>query len=339
MKIITYGEIMLRLATHGFYRFTQATDYEATFGGCAANVAVSLANFNEDVSFVTKLPTHDIGQCAVNDLRKYGVDTTMIVRGGNRVGIYYLEKGASQRPSKVIYDRAGSSISEASPTDFDWKEIFLDADWFHFTGITPALNPQVAQITLEACKEAKKQGLQISCDLNFRKKLWTSEQANKTMSEIMPYVDVCIANEEDAEKVFNIHASKTNVLTGELNREGYIEVAKEISERFHCHTVAITLRKSISASDNKWSAMLYQGGQAYFSKEYAIHIVDRVGGGDSFGAGLIYGLRHFEKPQEIIEFAVAASCLKHSIEGDYNRVTVDEVLTLANGDGSGRVQR
>ena len=333
MKIITFGEIMLRLATHGFYRFTQATDYEATFGGCAANVAVSLANFNEDVSFVTKLPTHDIGQCAVNDLRKYGVDTTMIVRGGNRVGIYYLEKGASQRPSKVIYDRAGSSISEASPTDFDWKEIFLDADWFHFTGITPALNPQVAQITLEACKEAKKQGLQISCDLNFRKKLWTSEQANKTMSEIMPFVDVCIANEEDAEKVFNIHASKTNVLTGELNREGYIEVAKEISERFHCHTVAITLRKSISASDNKWSAMLYQGGQAYFSKEYAIHIVDRVGG------GLIYGLRHFEKPQEIIEFAVAASCLKHSIEGDYNRVTVDEVLTLANGDGSGRVQR
>lgn len=339
MKIITFGEIMLRLATHGFYRFTQATDYEATFGGCAANVAVSLANFNEDVSFVTKLPTHDIGQCAVNDLRKYGVDTTMIVRGGNRVGIYYLEKGASQRPSKVIYDRAGSSISEASPTDFDWKEIFLDADWFHFTGITPALNPQVAQITLEACKEAKKQGLQISCDLNFRKKLWTSEQANKTMSEIIPYVDVCIANEEDAEKVFNIHASKTNVLTGELNREGYIEVAKEISERFHCHTVAITLRKSISASDNKWSAMLYQGGQAYFSKEYAIHIVDRVGGGDSFGAGLIYGLHHFEKPQEIIEFAVAASCLKHSIEGDYNRVTVDEVLTLANGDGSGRVQR
>ena len=339
MKIITFGEIMLRLATHGFYRFTQATDYEATFGGCAANVAVSLANFNEDVSFVTKLPTHDIGQCAVNDLRKYGVDTTMIVRGGNRVGIYYLEKGASQRPSKVIYDRAGSSISEASPTDFDWKEIFLDADWFHFTGITPALNPQVAQITLEACNEAKKQGLQISCDLNFRKKLWTSEQANKTMSEIMPYVDVCIANEEDAEKVFNIHASKTNVLTGELNREGYIEVAKEISERFHCHTAAITLRKSISASDNKWSAMLYQGGQAYFSKEYAIHIVDRVGGGDSFGAGLIYGLRHFEKPQEIIEFAVAASCLKHSIEGDYNRVTVDEVLTLANGDGSGRVQR
>lgn len=339
MKIITFGEIMLRLATHGFYRFTQATDYEATFGGCAANVAVSLANFNEDVSFVTKLPTHDIGQCAVNDLRKYGVNTTMIVRGGNRVGIYYLEKGASQRPSKVIYDRAGSSISEASPTDFDWKEIFLDADWFHFTGITPALNPQVAQITLEACKEAKKQGLQISCDLNFRKKLWTSEQANKTMSEIIPYVDVCIANEEDAEKVFSIHASQTNVLTGELNREGYIEVAKEISERFHCHTVAITLRKSISASDNKWSAMLYQGGQAYFSKEYAIHIVDRVGGGDSFGAGLIYGLRHFDKPQEIIEFAVAASCLKHSIEGDYNRVTVDEVLTLANGDGSGRVQR
>ena len=339
MKIITFGEIMLRLATHGFYRFTQATDYEATFGGCAANVAVSLANFNEDVSFVTKLPTHDIGQCAVNDLRKYGVDTTMMVRGGIRVGIFYLENGASQRPSKVIYDRAGSSISEASPTDFDWKEIFLDADWFHFTGITPALNPQVAQITLEACKEAKKQGLQISCDLNFRKKLWTSEQANKTMSEIIPYVDVCIANEEDAEKVFNIHASKTNVLTGELNREGYIEVAKEISERFHCHTVAITLRKSISASDNKWSAMLYQGGQAHFSKEYAIHIVDRVGGGDSFGAGLIYGLRHFEKPQEIIEFAVAASCLKHSIEGDYNRVTVDEVLTLANGDGSGRVQR
>lgn len=339
MKIITFGEIMLRLAPHGYYRFGQSNDFEATFGGCAANVAVSLANFHEEVAYVTKLPTHDIGQWAVNELRRFGVDTSLIVRGGERVGIYYLEKGASQRASQVIYDRAYSSFAQAKSEDFDWKEIFKEADWFHFTGITPALNPTIAAITLKACKKAKEFGLTISCDLNFRKKLWTSEQAKETMSKIVPYVDVCIANEEDADKVFGIQASATNVLTGELSQEGYQEVAQKLQETFGCKTVAITLRKSLSASENLWSAMLYENGKAYFSKEYHMHIVDRVGGGDSFGAGLIYACRHFSNPKERIEFAVAASCLKHSIEGDFNRVKINEVLTLAQGDGSGRVQR
>lgn len=339
MKIITFGEIMLRLAPHGYYRFTQAQDFEATYGGGEANVAVSLANFGEDASFVTKLPAHDIGQCAINDLRKYGVDTSNIVRGGERVGIYFLEKGASQRASQVIYDRAHSSISEATLADFDWNEIFTNVDWFHFTGITPALGDNVANICLAACKAAKEKGVTISCDLNFRKKLWTSEQANETMSKLMTFVDVCIANEEDAEKVFNIHASNTDVTSGKLNKEGYIDVAKQLSDRFGCQAVAITLRESISASDNNWAAMLYIDEEAYFSKTYPVHIVDRVGGGDSFGGGLIYAMLMKKTPQETIEFAVAASCLKHSIEGDYNRVSVKEVENLANGDGSGRVQR
>lgn len=339
MKVITFGEIMLRLAPHGYYRFTQANDFEATFGGGEANVAISLANYGIDASFVTKLPAHEIGQCAINDLRKYGVDTSDIVRGGERVGIYYLEKGASQRASTVIYDRAHSSISEATIEDFQWPSIFEGADWFHFTGITPALSDHVAAITLEACKAAKEEGLMISCDLNFRKKLWTSEKAGKVMSELMQYVDVCIANEEDAEKVFGIKADNTDITGGQLNHEGYIEVAKQLTSRFGCKAVAITLRESISASDNNWAAMLYTKEQAYFSKKYSMHIVDRVGGGDSFGGGLIYAMLMKKEPQAAIEFAVAASCLKHSIEGDYNRVSVQEVENLANGDGSGRVQR
>ena len=339
MKVITFGEIMLRLAPHGYYRFTQANDFEATFGGGEANVAVSLANYGLDAAFITKLPAHDIGQCAVNDLRKYGVDTSMITRGGDRVGIYYLEKGASQRASQVIYDRAHSAIAEAKPEDFNWSKIFEGVDWFHFTGITPALSDDVAAITLEACKAAKEEGVMISCDLNFRKKLWTSEKAGKVMGELMNYVDVCIANEEDAEKVFGIKASNTDITSGQLNHEGYIDVAKQLTKRFGCKAVAITLRESISASDNNWAAMLYTNDNAYFSKKYPVHIVDRVGGGDSFGAGLIYSMLMKKEPQDTIEFAVAASCLKHSIEGDYNRVSVKEVETLANGDGSGRVQR
>ena len=339
MKIVTFGEIMLRLAPHGYYRFSQANDFEATFGGGEANVAVSLANFGMDASFVTKLPAHEIGQCAINDLRKYGVDTKNITRGGERVGIYYLEKGASQRASQVIYDRAHSSISEATTQDFDWNAIFENVDWFHFTGITPALSKNVAEICLEACKEAKKHAVRISCDLNFRKKLWTSEQANETMSQLMKYVDVCIANEEDAEKVFGIKSSNTDITSGKLNHEGYVDVAKQLVDRFGFKSVAITLRESISASDNNWSAMLYTNGNAYFSKKYPVRIVDRVGGGDSFGAGLIYAMLTNKSAQETIEFAVAASCLKHSIEGDYNRVSVSEVENLASGDGSGRVQR
>lgn len=339
MKVITFGEIMLRLAPHGYYRFSQANDFEATFGGGEANVAVSLANYGVDAGFVTKLPTHAIGQCAVNDLRKYGVDTHFITRGGDRVGIYYLEKGASQRASQVIYDRAHSSIAEATCEDFDWDNIFNNVDWFHFTGITPALGDNIAAICLEACKKAKEKNITVSCDLNFRKKLWTSEKASQVMGELMHYVDVCIANEEDAEKVFGIKGSNTDVTSGIIKHDEYIEVAKELSERFGCHTVAITLRESISATDNNWAAMLYQNNQSYFSKKYPVHIVDRVGGGDSFGGGLIYAMLNQYEPQETIEFAVAASCLKHSIEGDYNRVSVEEVKTLASGDGSGRVQR
>ena len=338
-RVITFGEVMLRLAPEGYYRFLQADSFGATFGGGEANVAVSLANYGIDAAFVTKLPSHEIGQMAVNSLRKYGVDTSRIVRGGDRVGIYYLEKGASQRPSKVIYDRAHSAVSEATAADFNWDEIFEGADWFHFTGITPALGDNVAEICLEAVKSAKKHGLKVSCDLNYRKKLWTREKAGKVMAELMPYVDVCIANEEDAADVFGIKAANTDVTKGEVNHEGYKDVAKQLKERFGFEYVAITLRGSISANDNDWAAMLYDGENYCFSKQYRMHIVDRVGGGDSFGGGLIYAMLNGYSSQETIEFAVAASCLKHSVEGDYNMMSVSEVKNLAGGDSSGRVQR
>ncbi|MCQ2770719.1 MAG: sugar kinase [Clostridia bacterium] len=338
-KIVTFGEIMLRLAPEGYLRFVQSEKFGATFGGAEANVAVSLANYGEDAVFVTKLPSHEIGQMAVNSLRKFGVDTSEIVRGGNRVGVYYCEKGASQRPSKVVYDRAYSSISEAKSDDFDWKKIFEGAKWFHVTGITPALSPDVAKITIEACKAAHELGITVSTDLNYRKKLWTREEANKTMTEVCNNVDYCIANEEDAKDVFGIEADNTDIDSGKLNREGYISVAKKLTDKFGFKGVAITLRESISANDNNWSAMLYTNGEAYFSKKYAMHIVDRVGGGDSFGAGLIYSLVNGYDAQSTIEFAVAASCLEHSIEGDVNMVSLDEVKNLAKGSGSGRVQR
>lgn len=338
-KVITFGEIMLRLAPEGYCRFVQADSFGATYGGGEANVAVSLANYGFDARFVTKLPAHEIGQAAVNSLRKYGVDTSYIARGGDRVGIYFLEKGASQRPSKVIYDRASSSIAAASASDFNWKEIFQDAKWFHFTGITPALGDNVAAICLEACKAAKEAGATISCDLNYRNKLWSKEKAGQVMGSLCNYVDVCIANEEDAADVFGIKAANTDVTKGAVNNEGYKDVAKQLAERFGFSKVAITLRESISANDNNWSAMLYDGGGFYFSKKYKMHIVDRVGGGDSFGGGLICALLNGYDSQSAIEFAVAASCLKHSIEGDFNLVSMDEVQKLAGGDGSGRVQR
>ena len=338
-KVITFGEIMLRLAPEGYYRFVQPDTFGATYGGGEANVAVSLANYGFDAKFVTKLPAHEIGHAAVNSLRKYGVDTSYITRGGDRVGIYFLEKGASQRPSKVIYDRAGSSIATATKEDFNWKEIFDGAEWFHFTGITPALNDEVAAICLEACKAAKENGVTISCDLNYRNKLWSKEKAGEVMGELCKYVDVCIANEEDAADVFGIHAANTDVTTGTVNHEGYKDVAKQLADRFGFSKVAITLRESISANDNNWSAMLYDGNDYFFSKKYKMHIVDRVGGGDSFGGGLIAASLNGFDSQATIEFAVAASCLKHSIEGDMNLVSMDEVLKLAGGDGSGRVQR
>ena len=338
-KVITFGELMLRLAPNGYYRFFQNDQMQATFGGGEANVAVSLANFGLDSAYVTKLPAHAIGQAAVNSLRYFGVDTSMVVRGGERVGIYYLEKGASQRGSVCIYDRAHSAIAEASLSDFDWKEIFKGADWFHFTGITPALGGNLPAICLEACKQAKAMGVKVSCDLNYRGKLWSRDKAREVMSELCKYVDVCISNEEDAKDVFGIEAENTDIYGGKLNHEGYKSVAKQLADKFGFEKVAITLRSSISASDNDWAGMLYDGENYCFSKSYHLHIVDRVGGGDSFGGGLIYSLLNGFDSQKTIEFAVGASCLKHSVEGDYNMVSVSEVLNLIGGDASGRVQR
>lgn len=338
-KIVTFGEIMLRLAPNGYYRFFQNDQMQATFGGGEANVAVSLANYGMDVSYVTKLPKHAIGKAAADSLRYFGVDTSDIVWGGDRVGIYYLEKGASQRGSVCIYDRAHSAIQEAAAGDFDWDKIFEGAEWFHFTGITPALGPNLVGICETACKAAKRKGVKISCDLNYRKKLWSRQEARSAMSELCRYVDVCIANEEDAKDVFGIEAEGSDIYGGKLNYEGYQYVAKELMAHFGFEKVAITLRTSISASDNDWAGMLYDGEKFCYSKSYHLHIVDRVGGGDSFGAGLIYALMNGKESQDAIEFAVAASALKHSVEGDYNRVTVAEVENLAGGDGSGRVQR
>ena len=338
-KVVTFGELMLRLAPEGWYRFTQVDKFGATFGGGEANVAVSLANYGMDACFVTKLPDNPIGQSAINSLRRFGVNTNYIVRGGNRVGIYYLEKGASQRGSVCVYDRAHSSIQEAKPEDFNWEEIFKDAKWFHVTGITPALGPNVVDITIEACKAAKKAGATVSCDLNYRGKLWTREEARKAMTEICKYVDVCISNEEDAKDVFGIEAENTDITGGKLNKEGYKSVAKQLADKFGFKKVAITLRTSISATFNNWAALLYDGKDYCFSKEYQMFIVDRVGGGDSFGGGLIYALLNGKSTQDAVEFAVAASCLKHTIEGDFNAVSVSEVEKLAGGNGSGRVQR
>ena len=338
-KVVTFGELMIRLQPYNYERFVQADRLEFTFGGGEANVAVSLANYGAEAVYVTKLPAHAIGQCAVNSLRRYGVDTSKIVRGGDRVGIYFNEKGASQRPSVCIYDRAHSAIQEASASDFDWERIFEGADWFHFTGITPALGPNLVEICRQACQAAKARGIKISCDLNYRGKLWTREQARAAMTELCQYVDVCISNEEDAKDVFGIEAEATDITAGALSREGYKSVAKQLADKFGFEMVAITLRESKSAFDNDWSAMLYDGTDYCFSKLYHLHIIDRIGGGDSFGGGLIYALLSGRNTQSAVEFAAAASALKHSIEGDYNFATIAEVEKLAGGDGSGRVQR
>lgn len=338
-RIITFGEIMLRLAPNGYYRFFQDGQLQATFGGGEANVAVSLENYGMDAAFVTKLPAHAIGQGAVNVLRSLGVDTSQIVRGGNRIGIYFLEKGASQRGSICIYDRAHSAIQEAVPSDFDWDKIFAGADWFHFTGITPALGPNLVEICRQACRAAKARGIKISCDLNYRGKLWTRAVAREAMTELCQYVDVCISNEADAKDVFGIEAEGSDVIGGKLDPEGYKSVARQLMRQFGFEKVAITLRTSFSASDNDWAGMLCDGQNFYLSKKYHLHIVDRVGGGDSFSGGLIYALLSGKNNQEAVEFAVAASALKHSVEGDFNRVTLEEVEKLAGGDGSGRVER
>lgn len=338
-RIITFGEIMLRLSPPGYRRFEQATSFDVVYGGGEANVALSLAQFGHDAAFVSRIPANPIGDACRNELRQYGVDTSLLVRGGSRLGIYFCEKGAAMRASKVVYDRAGSAIATASREDFDWDRIFTGVDWFHFTGITPALGDNVAAIALDAVRAAQERNIPVSCDLNYRKNLWSTEKAGKVMAELMPYVNLLIANEEDADKVFGIKAGQTDITEGNLSTEGYRQVASMLADRFGFDKVAITLRESFSASENGWSAMLYDGTDYYLSKRYVIHLVDRVGGGDSFGAGLIHGLLTGLTIQQTLEFAVAASALKQTIEGDFNVVSVSEVTKLMQGDASGRVQR
>ncbi len=343
MKVVTFGEIMLRLKSPAFERWFQSPTLEATFGGGEANVAVSLANYGMDASFVTVLPDNAIGDACLRELRGFGVDTSAIVRKPGRMGIYYLETGAVQRPSKVVYDRANSAIAEASPADINWEKALEGAGWFHITGITPAISESAAELSLAAVKTAKKLGLHVSCDLNYRKNLWKyGKTADQVMTELVKYVDTIIANEEDFQKSLLLKAeSQSAVETGELNVEQYKAIARLAMEKYpNVKRVAITLRESKSANHNDWSACLYNGKDFFLSRKYAItDIVDRVGGGDSFGAGLIYGLNNYSNEQSALEFAVAASCLKHTISGDFNRVSVSEVEGLMKGSGSGRVQR
>jgi 2-dehydro-3-deoxygluconokinase len=339
MKIITFGEIMLRLAPYNYERIVQTNTFQVTYGGGEANVAVSLANFGNQVSFVTRLPDNPVGDAALNAVRNFGVDSSYILRGGSRIGIYFLEHGASIRPSKVTYDRANSAISEIEPGMVDWDKVFAGRDWFHVTGITPALSKSASKVTIEAVKAAKKNGLTVSCDLNYRKKLWTKDEAKATMTEVVKYVDVVIGNEEDAADVFGIKASTTDVTSGELSLDHYESVASELIKYCKCQKVAITLRESISASDNNWSALLYDGNDLLVSRKYPIHIVDRVGGGDSFCGALIHGLANGWVDKDALEFAVAASGLKQTIPGDMNMVSEKEVMQIVKGDLSGRVQR
>lgn len=330
---------MLRLSTPGNTRFVQSDSFDVVYGGGEANVAVSCANYGDDAYFVTKLPKHEIGQSAVNALRKYGVKTDYIVRGGDRVGIYYLESGASMRPSKVIYDRANSAIAEANPADFNFDEIMQGADWFHWSGITPAISDKAAELTRLACIAAKKHGVTVSVDLNFRKKLWTKEKAQSIMRPLMQYVDVCIGNEEDAELCLGFKPD-ADVSAGHTDAEGYKGIFMQMAKEFNFRYVISTLRESFSASHNGWKAMIYDGKEFYTSKRYDIEpIIDRVGGGDSFSAGIIHGLLTKATQGEALEFAVAASALKHTINGDFNLVSTEEVESLAGGNASGRVQR
>ena len=338
-KVVTMGEIMMRLSTNGNSRFVQSNNFDVVYGGGEANVAVSLANYGHDAYFVSKLPAHEIGQCAVNSLRQMGVNTAFIARGGERIGIYFLETGASMRPSKVIYDRAHSAISEAKVEDFDFDAIFEGAEWFHWTGITPALGKQAQQVLEQALICAKKHNVTVSVDLNYRKKLWTPAQAQKCMTNLMKYVDVCIGNEEDAEKCLGFKPGKTDVTSGDLEMDGYKDIFAKMKEQFGFKYIATSLRESHSASDNGWSALAYDGKEFYRSKKYEIRIVDRVGGGDSFRDGFIHGLLKYGDYKQALEFAVAASALKHTIPGDFNLVSESEVETLMNGDASGRVQR
>jgi 2-dehydro-3-deoxygluconokinase len=341
-KVVTFGEIMMRLTPPGMLRLTQTTSFDVTFGGGEANVAASLAHYGVPVDFVTRLPANDLGDACLQFLRGHGIGTDKIVRGGERLGIYFLEMGAAQRGSKVVYDRAYSSIATIEPGMIDWRAVFADADWFHWTGITPAIAAGTAAVCLEAVQTAREMGLTVSCDLNYRKKLWRwGKKAGEVMAELVSLCDVAVGNEEDAAQVFGIHAPDTDVIAGKVEADKYRSVCEQLNERFpSLKTIAITLRGSLSASHNTWSGVLWDNGRFYIGTTYDItHIVDRVGGGDAFVGGLIYGLRTYDDRQRALEFAIAASCLKHSIYGDFNLVTVDEVEKLMAGDASGRVSR
>lgn len=330
---------MLRLSPPRHQRFIQAELLEANYGGGEANVAVSLANYGLRSAFVTRLPDNPIGHAAANHLRRFGVGISSILWGGDRIGIYFAENGASQRPSMVVYDRARSAVSEIKASMIPWKDIFGDAGWFHFTGITPALGDGPAEAVMEALQQAKEMGLTVSCDLNYRRKLWSTDKAAAVMTPLMKYVDIVVGNEEDAENVFGIRAGESSVAGGWLDEKGYRSLLQELQKRFNFQLAAVTLRKSYSATENGWSAMLYDGEQIYRSREYNITIVDRIGAGDSFCGALIYALLKKMPPQQAIDFAAAASCLKHTISGDFNLVSLEEVENLAGGDDSGRVRR
>ncbi len=338
-KVITMGEIMLRLSTPGYQRIIQSDSFDVCYGGGEANVAVSLANYGHHSYFVTKVPKNPIGEAAIAALRKHNVNCDFVAKGGERLGIYFLETGASMRASNVVYDRAHASISEADSSDFNFDAVFEGADWFHFTGITPAISDQAAALTEEALKVAKRKNITVSVDLNFRKKLWSSEKAQRIMTNLMQYVDVCIGNEEDAEKVLGFKPGKTDVTSGELELAGYQDIFEQMVKKFNFKYVVSSLRESYSASDNGWSACIYDGDKFYHSKKYNIRIVDRVGGGDAFAGGLICGLLDGKSMEEALEFGVAASALKHTIPGDFNLVSRAEVEALVGGDASGRVQR
>ena len=338
-KVVTLGEIMLRLSTPDFKRFVQADSFDVTYGGGEANVAAAICNYGENGTFVTKVPKNPIGQAAINHLRRYGVDTQYIARGGDRLGIYFLETGASMRASQVVYDRAGASIADVDISEFDFDKILEGADWFHTTGITPALSDKAAALTEAALKAAKAKGTTTSIDLNYRKKLWSKEKARQIMTNLCQYVDVCIGNEEDADTTLGFKAANTDITKGELNLEGYKDVFKQMKEKFGFKYIASTLRESHSASDNGWSALVYDGNEFYHTRQYEVRIVDRVGSGDSFASGFIYGLVTGMPLSDAAEFGVAASAIKHTIPGDLNHATLEEVKGLMKGDASGRVQR
>lgn len=338
-KIVGFGDLLVSFNPEGYRRFLQADTMRVNYTGAEANVLASLSSFGLETEFVTRVPDNPISACALAALSKCRIGTDRVLLGGDRIGVIYTERGAAQRPSRVVYDRMHTALCEIRPEEVDWDAIFRDAGWFHFTGITAALSDETARCCLDACRAAKAKGVPISCDLNYRKKLWSEEKARKVMGELVRYVDVLIANEEDADKVLGIRSKDTDVETGKLNREGYREVAEQICARYGVKKVGISLWQSLSASDNIWSTMFYDGSDAYFSREYPIHIVNRVGGGDAFAAGLIYSLFRGFDARKTVEFAAAASCLKHSLEEDFNLVSVEEVLSLMEGGGSGRVQR